>query len=139
MPVNGHTPSVSVSGSDEKRAEHREPQRQVRRRCCSLEPELLSSGFTGWQRQRDSGKTGCAELLTGISFCEWLRERSCILWRCCATGFVSAATWLTSLLTWRVGEDARSRGEARRSHEKRGSHRHRDYDPAQHRFPYNTI
>jgi len=63
VPMNGHTPSVSVSGSDEKRAKQRQPRRRrVRRRWCSLAAELLSSDFTTWQRQRGA-KTGCAQLL----------------------------------------------------------------------------
>jgi len=136
-PAIGYTPSVNVLGSDEKRAEQRQPRRWVRRWRRSLKPELLSSSFIIWERQSDS-KTGCIQLLTGISFGKRLWRQSCVLWRCRAAGLVSAATWLTSLLTWRAGEDARSRSEIHRSHKKHGGHGHRNYDPAQHWFSYTT-
>ena len=124
--------AVSVLGSDEKRAEQRELRRRMRRQRSEVQPELLSFGVTTCQRQRGSCRRDCAQLLSGISFRKRLRGRSSVRWRCRATGLVSAATWLAGFLTWRVDEDARSRGGPYWSRNQRYNDRHQNHDPAQH-------
>ena len=59
-----------------------------------------------------------------VTLGERLRRRSRILRRRDTTRHIGTATRLTSLLTWRVDEDARSRGGPHGSRHQRDSRRH---------------
>src|SRR6266550_3178258 len=100
--------------------------------------ESLSAGF--WPRQNDRQRDGCrVYFVARIGFRQRMRRGRFMLACSRATGLVSAASWLASLLNWRAGENARSRRETYRSCNQRGSHRGRSDDPAQHLICYTTI
>src|SRR6266550_8758633 len=91
MPANGHTSGVSVLGSDEERAEKRQPGRRFRRGRSKLKPDLLTCGFATWQSRPNGSETDCVQQLTGISFGKRLRGSGSVLIGRFATCFVCAA------------------------------------------------
>ncbi len=138
MPISGHTPTVKAGGSDESDADERERRRRMRARLGIENWESLSAGF--WPRQNDRQRDGCrVYFVARIGFRQRMRRGRFMLACSRATGLVSAASWLASLLNWRAGENARSRRETYRSCNQRGSHPGRSDDPAQHLICYTTI
>src|SRR5881296_3175840 len=101
--MNGHTSSVSVPGSDETDADQRERWRRMRVRRGIENWESLSAEFR--PRRNDRQRDGCrVYFVARIGFRQRMRWGRFMLACSRATGLVSAASWLASLLNWRAGE-----------------------------------
>jgi hypothetical protein len=135
--ATGHTSGVSSPRSDESDTDQRERRRRMRAALGIESWKLLSAGFRTQRNDRQCD--GCrVYLVDRVGFRQRLRWIRFMLACSRATRFVGAATRLARLLYRRAGKNARSRGIGHRSRAKRRGHRHRDYDSAQHCFPYNT-
>ena len=137
MPVNGHTSGVSVLGSDEKRAEQREPRRRMRGWLCMKNNSRFAAARKSQQRDGHCGKRREIVLIKS-RFREWLNRWSGSLMRRSATSLVRTAPRLTRLWARRIRHDARCGRQSNARRKKRPDDCKTNRDPAQHRLIDST-
>lgn len=119
--MNGHTPGVSVLGSDEKRAKKRESRHGSERDFNARIDGRVGRCLNG-ERSWNAGGTCSDVLLVGHRFRQRLSGWSSALVRCGAACLIRAATRHTWFLARSVFDDTRS------GRQSDGRGKQRDYD-----------
>ena len=120
MPINGHTPTVRLLGSDEANTIQRESWRRM--------PAEFRAGKQSWLFSRSDRQLNAILrrnyrdiLLIGLRFCQRLICWSGSFVRRDAAGLISAAIHLARLWTRRVRDEARHSGQPDSRAQKRQS------------------